>query len=258
MKIIILGAGQVGTSVATTLASEDNDITVVDADQKALQVLQDHLDLQTTLGYPSHPEVLARAGAQDADMLIAVTNNDETNMLACQIAYTIFHTPTKIARVRDNEFLVHPELFAQEALPIDVLISPEQTVTDYVQQLIAYPGALQVLDFAGGKVQLVAVKAHYGGSLIGHELKTLNEHMPHVQTRVAAIFRRGRAIIPEGHTVIEPDDEIFFIAARNDIRAVMSEMREIVSFSLWKRSPLTLRRSLQKMLQQRDILKNAA
>lgn len=227
MKIIILGAGQVGASVAEHLASEANDITVVDTRMSCLQDLQDRFDLRTVHGSASHPDVLRRAGAEDADMIIAVTNSDETNMVACQVAYTLFHTPTKIARVRSRDYLAYSQLFAQDALPIDVLISPEQVVIDYVQRLIEYPGALQVLDFAGGKVRLVAVKAYYGGPLVGHELRELKEHMPGIRTRVAAIFRRGTPIIPEGDTVIEVDDEVFFIAATEDIRAVMSELRKL-------------------------------
>lgn len=227
MKIIILGAGQVGSSLANNLASEANDITVVDVDSQLLHDLQDRLDLRTIKGRASHPDVLQRAGAEDADMIIAVTNSDETNIVACQVAYTLFHTPTKIARVRSQAYLEYPELFTQEAMPVDVIISPEQLVTDYVHRLIEHPGALQVLDFSGGRVQLVAVKAFYGGPLVGHELKTLRDHMPGVQSRVAAIYRRGRAINPEGNTVIEADDEVFFIAAKKDIRAVMSELRRL-------------------------------
>jgi trk system potassium uptake protein TrkA len=227
MKIIILGAGQVGASLAHNLASEANDITVVDVDSHLLHELQDRLDLRTVAGHASHPDVLQRAGAEDADMIIAVTNSDETNIVACQVAYTLFHTPTKIARVRSQAYLQHPELFTQEAMPVDVIISPEQLVTDYVHRLIEHPGALQVLDFSGGRVQLVAVKAFYGGPLVGHELKTLRDHMPGVQSRVAAIYRRGRALNPEGTTVIEADDEVFFIAAKKDIRSVMSELRRL-------------------------------
>ncbi len=227
MKIIILGAGQVGTSVAEALASEASDITVVDVDSNKLDALRDRLDIGTVQGEAAHPEVLASAGAEDADMILAVTNSDEINMVACQVAYTLFHTPTKIARVRSVGYLSHPQLFTQEALPVDVLISPEQLVTDYVQRLIEYPGALQVLDFAGGKVQLVAVKAYYGGPLVGHELRALREHMPGIETRVAAIYRRGQAIVPEGNTVIEADDEVFFIAAKRHIRVVMKELRRL-------------------------------
>ena len=227
MKIIILGAGQVGSSLAENLMTEANDITLVDKDPELLRVLQDHLDIRTVAGDASYPDVLQRAGADDADMLIAVTDADETNMIACQVAYTIFHTPTKIARVRAMEYLSHPELFAQEALPIDVLISPEQLITENIQRLIEYPGSLQVLDFADGQVQLVGVRAYYGGPLVGNELRRIRDHMPNVDTRVAAIYRRNRAIIPEGHTVIEADDEVFFIAAKKNIRAVMGELRRL-------------------------------
>jgi trk system potassium uptake protein TrkA len=227
MKIIILGAGQVGTSVANNLASEANDITVVDQHAELLRDLQDRLDLGTVQGQASHPDILRRAGAEDADMVIAVTNSDETNMVACQVAYTLFHTPTKIARVRAPEYHRHPGLFSQQALPIDVLISPEQLVTDHIMRLIQHPGALQVLDFAGGHLCLVAVRAYYGGPLVGQELRALYEHMPTIEARIAAIYRHGQAILPEGDTVVEADDEVFFVAAAKNTLAVMSELRRV-------------------------------
>jgi trk system potassium uptake protein TrkA len=227
MKIIILGAGQVGGSLAEHLASEANDITVVDTDGDRLRDLGDRLDIRTVQGRGSLPTVLRQAGADDADMLVAVTNSDETNMVACQVAHTLFHTPTKIARVREAAYLTRSELFDNDAIPVDVLISPEQVVTNYIKRLIQHPGALQVIDFAEGKAQLVAVKAYYGGPLVGQQLRQLREHMPNVETRVAAIFRRDRPILPQGDTVIEADDEVFFIAAKANIRAVMSEMRRL-------------------------------
>jgi trk system potassium uptake protein TrkA len=227
MKIIILGAGQVGSSVAANLASEANDITVVDVDLKLLHDLQDKLDIRTVHGQGSHPEVLKRAGGEDADMILAVTNSDETNMLACQVAQHLFRTPTKIARVRAREYLQYPQMFGPEGIPVDVMLSPEQMVIDYMERLIDHPGALQVLDFADGLVQLVAVKAYHGGLLVGQALRKLHDHMPHVETRVAAIFRKGTPIIPEGETIIEVDDEVFFIAARKDIRKVIGELRRL-------------------------------
>ena len=227
MKIIILGAGQVGGTLAEHLANEANDITIIDTDESRLRELRDRIDIGVVTGSGAHPTALIQAGIEDADMLIAVTANDELNMIACQVAYSLFRTPTKIARVRSNAYLNKPELFRNEAIPIDVLISPEQLVSQYIYRLIQQPGALQVLDFADGKVQLVAVKAYYGGPLVGQELSFLREHMPAVDTRVAAIYRRDRAITPQGSTVIEADDEVFFIAAKNDIRAVMSELRRL-------------------------------
>ena len=227
MKIIILGAGQVGGTLAEHLAIEHNDVTVVDSNAEKLRALQDRLDLQTVTGHASHPNVLYRAGAEDADMLIAVTNSDEINMMACQVAHSLFKTPTKISRVRSPNYLSHPDLFNSDHVPIDVLIGPEQLVTKSMKELIANPGALQVLDFADGLVQLVAVKAFYGGPLVGQQLQEIRKHMPKVDTRVAAIFRRNQPIIPEGTTVVEADDEVFFIAAKENIRAVMSELRRL-------------------------------
>ncbi len=225
MKIIILGAGQVGSTLAENLASEQNDVTVVDIKSAALSDLQERLDIRTVEGYASHPSVLRQAGADDADMIIAVTDSDETNMLACQIANTLFSTPTKIARVRAQDYLREERLFGPDALPVDMHISPEQLVTDYIRRLIAYPGALQVVDFADGKVRLVGVRAYYGGPLVSRQLKELPLHLPGIDARVAAIYRRGRAIIPEGNTVIEAEDEVFFIAASGHIARVIGELR---------------------------------
>ncbi|MCU7813861.1 MAG: Trk system potassium transporter TrkA [Candidatus Thiodiazotropha sp. (ex Lucinoma kastoroae)] len=227
MKIIILGAGQVGRSVANALVSEANDITVVDQNAQLLTELQNRLDLGTVRGHAGQPDVLRKAGAEDADMILAVTNSDETNMVACQVAYTLFHTPTKIARVRAQGYLDYPKLFDQSAVPVDVLISPEQLVTDYILKLIEYPGTLQVLDFAGGRVRLVAVKAYHGGPLVGNALSALYEHMPNVDARVAAIYREGEVIQPRGDTEIKAEDEVFFIAAAENIRSVMSELRRM-------------------------------
>jgi len=227
MKIIIVGAGQVGGTLAEHLASEKNDITLIDKDTDRLRELQDRLDIGTVAGHGSHPGVLTRAGAEDAEMLIAVTDSDEINMVACQVAHTLFRTPTRIARIRSHSYTQKPALFRKEAIPIDVIISPEQLVTNAIERLIEYPGSLQVLDFADGKVQLVAVKAFYGGPMVGQQLSQIRKRMPNADTRVAAIFRRNRPILPEGNTVIEADDDVFFIAAREHIRQVMAEMRRI-------------------------------
>ncbi len=225
MKIIILGAGQVGASTAEILSREENDITLVDHNPKVLAPLQDRLDIRTIAGQASSPEVLLRAGVEDVDLVLAVTDSDETNMIACQIAHSLFNTPTKIARVRDPDYLAHPDLFCVGSIPIDVIINPERVVTDQIQRLIEYPGALQVIDFAGGKIRLVGLRAYYGGALVGQELRELANHLPSVSTRVVAIYRRDRAIIPGGETIIEPDDEVFFIATRDDIHKVMQELR---------------------------------
>jgi trk system potassium uptake protein TrkA len=228
MKIIILGAGQVGGTLAEHLANEQNDITVVDTDGEKLRALQDRLDIRTVMGGASHPNILEKAGAEDADMLIAVTSSDEINMMGCQVAHTLYGTTKKICRVRSPNYLKEQErLFNRDHIPVDVIIGPEQLVTQNIERLISNPGALQVLDFAGGLVQLVAVRAYYGGPIVGHELREIRQHMPKIDTRVAAIFRHDRPIIPEGTTVIEVDDEVFFIAAKENIRAVTAELRKV-------------------------------
>jgi len=228
MNILILGAGQVGSNVAYQLAREEaNQVTIVDRKPEALRELQDRLDVRTVIGHAAYPDVLERAGARNAEMVIALTNSDELNMVACQICYTLFDTPTKIARVRAPEYINAPNLFQQENMPVDVVISPEQLVTENIEQLIHYPGAFQVLEFADGKVRLVGVRAHEGGLLVGQQIRTLTEHLPNVEARVAAIYRNGYPIKPEGDTFIQENDEVFFIAARKDIRVVMSEMRKL-------------------------------
>ena len=223
MKIIILGAGQVGISTAEILAKEDNDITLIDNVASQVEGLQDRLDIRTIVGSASHPSVLEQAGGPDADLILAVTDQDEVNMAACQVAYTLFRTPKKIARIRSVEYLTHTEIFSDESIPVDVIISPEQLITQHVLHLIEYPGALQVVDFAGGKIQLVGLKAYHGGPLVGRELRTIREDLPTVEARVAAIYRHDRPIIPEGDTIIEPDDEVFIVAAAPHIPIVMSE-----------------------------------
>lgn len=228
MKILILGAGQVGSTAAVSLAREEaNEVTIVDRNPDVLRELQDRLDVRTVVGNASYPDVLERAGARDADMLIALTSSDEINMLACQIALTLFKTPTRIARIRARALIANDALFGPGGIPVDVAISPSSLVTDYIAQLIRFPGALQVLEFADGKVRLVATRADRGGALVGHPLRDLPKHIPNVESRVVAIYRGGKGIIPDGDTVVEEGDEVFFLAARNDARTVLREMRKL-------------------------------
>ncbi|MET0985603.1 MAG: Trk system potassium transporter TrkA [Steroidobacteraceae bacterium] len=229
MKIVILGAGQVGRTAAQHLAREPaNDITVVDVNDEVLRDLQDRLDIRTVVGNGAFPGTLEAAGARDCDVFVALTNSDEVNMVACQIVFSLFNREaTRIARIRSAEYTKHSRLFLDEerAFAVDVTISPEQIVTDHVVRLIQYPGALQVLDFADGRVRLVGVRATQGGLLVGQALKTLPEHLKGTDARVAAIYRGGNSIKPTGDTIIEHGDEVFFVAAQKDIRLVMNEMQ---------------------------------
>lgn len=226
MKIVILGAGQVGSSVAVNLANEANDITVIDTNTRCLESLNERYDLQTIVGVASHPSVLEQAGTRDAEIIIAVTSSDEVNMVACHVAYTLFHTPTKIARVRNIEYLSRKnELFMQNTLPIDVLISPEQLVTEHIVHLIQYPRALQMLEFADGKVKMVAVHAKYSGTLVGHQIGDIGKYLPEYGCRIAILFRQNQAIIPDGNTLVEPDDELFFIGASIHVNELLQSLR---------------------------------
>ena len=225
MKIIILGAGQVGSSVAANLVNEDNDITLVDVNPEALQSISERFDLRTVSGVASHPSILEKAGAKDAEMILAVTNCDEINMIACQVAYTLFHTPTKIARIREIEYLKNHPLFAQEALPVDVLISPDRLVTEQIQKLIKHPGALQVLDFADGKAQMVVIKASYSGVLEGLSLRELKEKLKDIEYKIAIIYSSGKPVIPNADTIINTDDEIFFVSSQKSMNKLLQQIR---------------------------------
>src|SRR5467141_3054807 len=226
MKILILGAGQVGRTAADHLSREEaNEVTVVDLNENMLRDLQDRLDVRTVAGNAAHPTVLETASAAEADIIVALTSSDEVNMMACEVAFTLFRTPTKIARIRAADYTSRAALFGAEGLSVDVFINPEQLVTEYVERLIYHPGALQVLDFADGKVRLVGVRTQRDGLLVGQSLRELARHLPKVEVRVVAIYRDGRSVPPEGDTVVAEGDEIFFLAARNDIRRVMSELR---------------------------------
>src|ERR1700704_5412471 len=209
MKILILGAGQVGRTAADHLSREEaNEVTVVDVNEEVLRDLQDRLDVRTVAGNAAHPTVLENAGAAEADIIVALTSSDEVNMMACEVAFTLFRTPTKIARIRAADYTSRAALFGAEGLSVDVFINPEQLVTEYVERLIHHPGTLQVLDFADGKVQLVGVRVRTGGLLVGHTLSELPKHLPNIELRIVAIYRDGRSIAPEGDTVIIEGDEV--------------------------------------------------
>jgi trk system potassium uptake protein TrkA len=227
MKIIILGAGRVGSSVAESLVSEANDITVIDTDPARVADLQERFDLRGLVGNATLPSVQREAGADDADLLIAVTSTDETNLVACKIAADLFNVPTRIARVRNVELQEHPELTGEKGFRVTHIIWPEQSVTDYLLKLIEFPEALQVLEFADGRACLIAVRAFAGGPLVSHPISDLRKHIPNVDTRIVAIFRNDRSIECEATTMIQPGDEVFFLAAEEHIRTVMAELRRM-------------------------------
>ncbi len=226
MKIIVLGAGQVGSTVAQNLALENNDVTVVDTNLSTLQELQNRIDLNTVFGHAAHPHILRQAGAEDADMIIAATNSDETNMIACQIAYTLFRTTSRIARVRSQEYLKEKEvLFQKKHIPIDVLISPERLVTDHIERIIQHPGALQVVDFADGRVRLVGVVAEASAPMTGNPASAIQSLLPNVGVCIAAIFRENDPVIGDD-AVIKEGDLVFYIAAKGHTVSIMEQFHQ--------------------------------
>ena len=227
MKIIVLGAGQVGRTVAENLAAENNDVTVVDTDYEVLQELQNRADLRAVHGKASHPEVLRDAGAEDADMIIAATDSDETNIVAIQIAYTLFRTPSKIARIRSQEYIRERNLFDNDHIPINAVISPESLVTNHIQRIIEHPGAIQVIDFANGIVRLVGVKVDSDSPLDNQPLSQLRVNLPTIKTRVTAVYRGDEAIIPKGSTQILEGDVVFFLAEYVHAAQVMAQFHKV-------------------------------
>jgi len=225
-NIIILGAGQVGSSVAKNLATEQHNITVIDRDPVKLKELASKLDLRTVTGNAGHPSVLREAGIADCDLLIAVTEVDEINMMACRIAAKIFNVPKRIARVRSSEYLDDPRLTGEDVFGISHVISPELLLARYVENLVFYPEALQVLEFADRQVCLVAVLAKAGGLLVGDRIGNLHNHLKTTDARIVAIFRGKSAVQPVADTVIEDGDEVFFLSRTADMRRVMEELRK--------------------------------
>ena len=227
MNILILGAGRVGSASAIQLASEqDNEVTVVDMDDDRLDKLSTKSDLRVIEGNASHPNILMSAGAENADMLIAVTSSDEVNMVSCQIASTLFNTQTKIARIRQAEYTKHSDLFSEGNIPVDFILSPEALVTNYIAEVIEHPGAFQVLNFAEGKIKMVGVKTKQHGFLVDRPISHLHEHLGNEKVRIAAVYRDGEMISPGGATVIKEGDEVYFIAAPEDIDYMITEFNQ--------------------------------
>jgi len=227
MKILILGAGVTGSSVAEALASEENDIMVVDFKPELLDSLKQRFDIATVTGNAAHPSVLEQAGVQNTDMVIAVTDSDETNMLACLIINALYRGPKTIARVRAIDYMKNPNLFRPAGIPVDIVISPEQIVMESIRNLIDFPGVLHISDFAGGLVRLFSVKVGTNGFLTGKKIKSIKDELADAKIRVVAIFRNGNPLVVNGDAMIEPGDEIFLVAPREQVRHVLKSLHKL-------------------------------
>lgn len=227
MNIIILGAGRVGESVAESLVSEQNDITVIDQDVHRLRLLEDRLDLRGVVGNGIQPSVLREAGAKDADMVIACAAHDESNLVVCKVAHDLFNVPSTIARLRSPEFAEGDAVLGKEGFAVDHVICPEESVTRYIRQLIDYPEALQVLEFAGGSACLAVARAAAGGRLVGHTLADLPDVLPEAQMRVVAIYRQDTELEAVRSTRVLPGDEVFMLAASTHIRQALAVVHNV-------------------------------
>ncbi len=226
MNILILGAGQVGSTLAKYLASDvENDITIVDKDEENLSSLQRHLDIKTICGHGSYPNILEAAGIKEMDMVIAVTRSDEGNMLACQMAHTLYRVDKKVARIRTAEYLHREELFSPSAIPIDFVITPEVLVTDYIKHVVEQPGAEQVFEFENGLVQLVETRAYAGTPIVGLPIKELHQHLPKIRMRIVSLYRAGQVIPAYGDTVIKDGDRVYFVTKKTNVSKVLKEFR---------------------------------
>ncbi|MBL26946.1 MAG: Trk system potassium transporter TrkA [Rhodospirillaceae bacterium] len=214
MKVIVCGAGQVGSNIARHLSEENNDVTVIDHDAERIRRVGDTLDVQAMLGFASHPDILEQAGASAADMVVAVTASDEINMVACQVCHSLFNVPTKIARIRHQSYLqpVWADLFSRENLPIDVIISPEVEVARAVARRLEVPGALDMIGFADDTVRLIAVRLAEDCPVAHTPLRQLTELFPDLNITVVYIIRADRGICPTSLDQMLPGDEVYFIA----------------------------------------------
>ena len=227
MKILILGAGVTGSAVAAALASEENDIMVVDYKPLLLDALKERFDIATVAGNAAHPSILEQAGIHDTDIVIAVTDSDETNMLACLIINALYSRPKTIARVRAIDYFKHPLLFKSKGIPIDHVISPEMIVMESIRNLIDFPGVQHISKFAGGLVRLFSVKVTENVFLTGKKIKDISVKLTDSKIRVVAIFRQGKQLLVNGQAIIETDDEVFFVSPRDEVRRVLKELHRL-------------------------------
>ena len=226
MRILIIGAGKVGSSVAGNLVSESNDITIVDTNKAKIAEIQSNYDLQGIVGDATSPSVLADAGAVDADMIIAVTANDETNLAVTLIAEQLFNVPSRIARVRNDELREYPALLSTSGFRATSVIWPEEAITNYIVQLITYPEALQVIEFSDGDVVLMSVKIVSSSKMCGRPVSALQDELPRVKVQIVSIYRQKYRLDDiDGKTVLEAGDEIFFLTTKACAHAVVKAFR---------------------------------
>lgn len=223
MRVIICGAGQVGYGIAERLAAEQNDVSVIDTSAELIRSVRDNLDVRGFVGHGSHPDVLEKAGAQEADMIIAVTLHDEVNMVACQVAHSLFNVPTKIARIRAQAYLQphYMDLFSRDHMPIDVVISPELEVGEMVLRRIALPGATDVVRFADSKIILVAIECLEDCPVVNTPLAQLTELFPDLPSTVVGVFRNEKLFVPHSADQLITGDLAYVVTTKDQVRRTL-------------------------------------
>jgi trk system potassium uptake protein TrkA len=223
MKVIICGAGQVGWQIARHLSGEKNDVTVVDSNVDLVRRATETLDVQGIAGFASYPDVLEKAGARDADMIIAATYSDEVNMVTCQVAHSIFSVPRKIARLRSQSYLdaIYSDLYRRDHLPIDVVISPEREVAEAALQRLAAPATFDTESFMGGKAQLLGIALTDDCPVLNTPLRQLNELFPSLRAIVVGVRRKGRLFAPDAGDQLFADDLIYVFTHSEDVNRAL-------------------------------------
>ena len=229
MKIAILGAGRVGSSLARNLSNNNYEVSIVDESKSKIDLLQEKLDIGCVVGHAAHKDSFLKLGVDEDTIVIAVTSNDEVNIIACQIAKKQFNAKKTICRFRDTAYIDDLDIFGEGI--IDMPISPEYEVTSHLRELIAHPGASQIEEFADGKVKLVSVKAKKQGKLVGRELKNIKDDMTEIDAYVPMIYRKSKPFIPNGDTIIRDNDEVYFISDAESIDTIVDEFRQGEVFS---------------------------
>jgi trk system potassium uptake protein TrkA len=224
MKILICGAGQVGRSIARQLSVEENDVTVIDQSEELLSRISESLEVSTVLGHASHPDVIQKAGGADAEMMIAVTSSDEVNMVACQIAHSLFRIPSRVARVRNQSYLSHrwQDLYRLDHMPIDMIISPEIEVAQAIIRRLNVPGATDMIPYAGGKVKVIAVQCLANCPVLNLPMRIIGERASQLKMNILGVVHEDKFMLPKPDTVLSLGDEVYFVTSIDDQQRCMS------------------------------------
>ena len=224
MKSIVCGAGVVGSSIAEKLSSEGLEVTVVDQSTELISKINEKLDVKAILGNGSNPLILEKAGASDCDILIAVTQIDEVNMVACQVAHTVFNIPTKIARIRQQNYLKDdlPEEYKKNVLPLNAIISPEVEVAKAISRRLQAPGSFDMLELAGDRIKLIGLKCEKSCTILNMNIKEISKKFPEQLSNILLIIRKEEHIVHNSETKLQEGDNVYFVVETSHVKKAMT------------------------------------